>query len=277
MTFSPFLKAVLVSAMVISAPTLSADLSQTKQQVQRFSKALNHSYHGKIAIENFKVDAVKHQFVFGHGIVLTISTNIDELRRQQVTSQQQQIKKQPQLVLRNEKLEDKDSKQSLNKLRFQARNIAHQEFSLQKQIDSMQAQSLESKNEQQKDAIDKKIRTNQDKLKGILTEKMQVSRAIANYSDAVEQSSTKTVHVFRNTIYNKLVKQSYQMLCNDLALIEQLANNEQLTLVFEGLGEAEAKDHKAKVVNVDKAILIQCNNGELSVDEALKHSYSYQY
>ena len=79
MTFSLVFKAMLVSTLIISAPTLSADLSQTKQQAQRFSKELKHSYQGQTSIEGFKVKAVNHQFIFSHGIVLTVSTNIDKL------------------------------------------------------------------------------------------------------------------------------------------------------------------------------------------------------
>lgn len=266
---------MIVSSLVISTSSLSADLSQTKQQVQRFSKELNHSYHEKVAIKDFEVDTVKHQFIFGHGIVLTITTNIDELTQQEAISQQQQAK--TPLVLINEKTDDKASKQALNKLRFQARNIAHQEFSLKKQIDSMQSQSLQSQSEQQKDAIDQKIRSNQDKMRSLVIEKAQVSKAIASYSKAVEQNSVQLIKTSRDKIYTKLVKQSYHNLCNDQAFVEQLANNEQLTLVFEGLGDSDATGHKDKVVNVEKSSLTQCNSGDISAEQAFKQSYSYQY
>jgi len=277
MTFSSVFKAMIVSSVFISTASLSADLGQTKQQVQRLSKELSHSYHGQIALEDFEVDAIKHQFIFGHGIVLTITTNIDELTQHETVSQQQHTKEQPSLVLINEKAEDKTSKQTLNKLRFQARNIAHQEFSLQKQIDSMQSQSLQSQTDQQKDAIDKKIRIKQDRMRSLVTEKAQVSKAIASYSKVVEQNSEQRVKTTRDEIYTKLVKQSYYKLCNDLAFIEQLANNEQLTLVFEGLGDIDAAGHKDKMINIEKATLTQCHSGEISAEQAFKQSYSYQY
>jgi len=277
MTFSPLCKAILVSTLIISTPTLSADLSQTKQQAQRVSEELNHSYHGQIGIEGFKVNAVKHQFIFGHGIVLSVSTNIDELVLQKKSPLPVMIKQDQHQTLTSKSLEGKEAKQTLNELRLQARNIAHQEFSLQKQINSMQAQSLQSQSEQQKDTIDQKIRANQDKMKNLITEKRQVSKAIDDYSKMVEESSARSVKVSRDKIYTTLVKQSYHKLCNDLSFVSQLAENEQLTLVFKGLGDAEATGYKDRVINIDKDILTQCNNGNVSAEQALKQSYSYQY
>jgi hypothetical protein len=277
MTFSPVFKAMLVSTFIMSAPSLSADLSKPKQQAERFSKTLIHSYHGQTSIEDFKVNAVKHQFVFSHGLVFTISTNIDDLITMKHRSRQDNTSNEQQQSIINKSPEKKESKKILNELRFQARNIAHQEFSLQKQIDSMQAQSKKSQNEQQKDAIDQKIRTNQDKMTSLVTEKRQVSRDIANYAKVAEQKTVQSDQVAREVVYSKLVKQSYVELCDDLALVDQLADNEQLTLVFENLGEVEAAGFKDKVVNINKTILQQCNNGELTTEQALKESYSYQY
>ncbi len=268
---------MLVSTFIISAPSLSADLSQTKQQAQRFSKELNHSFHGKIAIEGFKVNAVNHQFIFSHGLVLTVSTNIDKLAEQVEPKKQVMIKQTQHQALTREARESKEPKQALNKLRFQARNIAHQEFSLQKQIDSMQSQSLKSQSDQQKDTIDKKIRANQEKMKNLIAEKRQVSKSISDYSKIVEESSAQSVKVSLDKIYTTLVKQSYHKLCNDLSFVSQLAENEQLTLVFKGLGDVEATGYKDRVINIDKDILTQCNNGNVSEEQALKQSYSYQY
>jgi len=275
MTFSPVFKAMLVSTFLVSAPSLSADLSKPKQQAERFSKTLNHSYHEQIAIEDFKVNDVKHQFVFSHGMVFTITTNIDDLVAMKHPSEQVRNKNEQYQSVMKKSPEKKDSKQRLNELRFQARNLAHQEFSLQKQIDSMQAQSIKSQNEHQKDSIDKKIRSNQDKMKSLVIEKMQVSKDIANYAIIAEQ---KTTQVSRDKIYSQLVQQSYLELCDDLALVDQLADNEQLTLIFESLGEySTSAGFNDKVVNINKATLKQCNSGELSPEQALKQSYSYQY
>jgi len=277
MTFSPLFKAMLVSTFIISTPTLCADLSQIKQQAQRFSKELNHSFYGKVPIEDFRVKAVNHQFVFSHGIVLTVSTNIDELFKQAEPSQQAMIKQGQQQALTREASESKKPKQTLNELRFQARNIAHQEFSLQKQIDSMQSQSLKSQSDKQKDTIDQRIRINQAKMTELIAVKRQVSKAIADYSKIVEESSAKSIKVSRDKIYTTLVKQSYHKLCNDITFVAHLAENEQLTLVFKKLGDAEATGYKDKIVNIDKAILKQCNDNEISANQALVQSYSYQY
>lgn len=270
---------MLVSAVIISAPTLSADHSQTKQQAQRFSSELNHYYHEQSSIENFRVNEINHQFILGHGLIFTISTNIDELMVNQKFSQQVMAKtaQQQQHVLANESSAKQEPKQQLNKLRFQARNIAHQEFSLQNQISSMQARSLQSANEEQKQAIDSKIRKNQDKLKNIIFEKAKVSRDIAHYSKQVAVIEAQVLLPSRAMIYQELVKQSYQLLCHDIQLIEQVAEEEQLTLIFEGLGETDAQGFQDEVLSINQTTLMQCNNNDISVEQAFMQGQRYQY
>lgn len=275
---SSLFKVMLTSSFLICAPVLSAELAPIKLQAQKMSDEFNHYYQVQSNIEDFRINQLTHHYIVGHGLTFMIDTNIDELMtRSSLDLSEPSLGKQVEPNHYVHSSAAKSPKQQLNDLHMQARNLAHQEFSLQKQISSMQSSSLNSNNEAQKQSIDNKIRSNQDKLKNIIFEKSKVANEIASFSSAVEHLDTQASKVSRAYLYNTLVNQSFQLLCQKSQVLENLAQSDKLTLIFKGLGQADAISYQDEIVTVERELVEQCSYGEISPQQLRQQSRSYQY
>jgi len=278
MSFKRFFKPTLLSTLIISTSALSADLAHIKSQASSFSHQLSSFYQANSTTEDFQISKINHQYLFNHGLIFTINTNVTELIADQ-TPQAHHQSQQEQIQHNNSNENNLSYAQSTNdiaKLRLTARNLAHQEFSLQKQIDSMQAMSLQS-DEQNKSSIDKSIRMNQDKLNNLIKQRAEVSQQIANKRMQQTMSDSTLPPLSRSQLYKTMLKQTYQLLCADQELDRQLTDDEKLTVIFKGLGEADEEGYKDSVVSIDKSTLEQCSNNEISLHQAINKSKKYQY
>ncbi len=277
MSYSVF-KTILASSLFISLAAHSADLSQTKLQAQKISDELNHAYQVQTNIENFRVNEIVHQYIVGYGLTFGISTNVDELVNVDNSIAATLIQdEQAQVSQREQDTESHKAKQELNTLRLQARNIAHQEFSLHKKINSMQSQSLKSGDEAQKQAIDDKIRVSQDKLKDITYEKAKVSNQIARLSTENHEQEDKPEQSSRGHLYQTLLNQSLQLLCQKPQLTAKLSKSDKLTLIFKALGQVDAINFQDEVISFEIDAVAQCSNGEISPLQLREQAHSYQY
>ncbi|MCJ8320484.1 MAG: hypothetical protein MJK12_12675 [Colwellia sp.] len=276
MLFKPCYKKALLSAFIVTAPAFSADLAIIKSQAQSVSNQLSQIYQANSTIDDFRINEISHQYLYNHGLVFTIETNINDL----ITNPQTQDKYNQQQGSHDSHsdnhLPNTQSNDELTELRFTARNLAHQEFSLQKQIQSMQTKSLQS-DELTKSAIDKKIRVNQDKMNQLIKEKAAVSQQITNQKLNNTMSNSSESPLSRAQLYKTMLKQTYQLLCDDQKLHHKLLDNEQLSVIFKDLGEEDGSGFQDNVVSIDKTTMMQCNNGEITQQQAVNASKKYQY
>jgi len=276
MLFKPCYKNALLSAFIFTAPAFSADLTIIKSQAQSVSNQLTRLYQEKSSVEDFRINEISHQYLYNHGVVFTIETNINEL----IANPKEQDNYNQNLNThdnhRDNHLPDTQPSDELTQLRLTARNLAHQEFSLQKQIQSMQTKSLHS-DDVTKSAIDKKIRVDQDKMNQLIKEKAAVSQQITDQklSNTVNNSSESPLS--RAQLYKTMLKQTYQLLCDDQELHHELSDNEQLSVIFKDLSEGEGSGFQNNVVSIDKVTMMHCNNKEITPQQALNKSNKYQY
>ncbi len=282
MLFNRFFKTYLLSSLIAIAPAYSSDLTSLKSQAESFSNQLSSFYQANSTIEGFYIDDISHQYLFNHGLVFTVKTNIEQLLADQRSQGHKAVQQAAHQVSKNEHSNDSRPELTTNdelaQLRLTARNLAHQEFSLQRQLESMQSSSLQSAHdEEKKSTIDKKIRINQDKMNSLIKERAAVSQQIANIRIQQTMSENSTPPLSRAQLYKTMLKQTYQLLCDDQELHPELADKEQLTVIFEGLGDADNTDHKDYVVSIEKTTIAQCNNNEISIQQAINDSQKYQY
>lgn len=278
MLFNRFCKNALLSVFVFTAPAFSADLGVIKSQANSFSNQLTRFYQENSTIKDFQVNDISHQYLYNHGLVFTIKTNVNELitqQKKQNSYSHEQNSHDNDNPSENQ-FSDTQSTDELSQLRLSARNVAHQEFSLQKQIQSMQAKSLQS-DELNKLAIDNKIRVNQDKMNQLIKEKADVAQKIAKQKINKLANDSSASPLSRAQLYKTMLKQTYQLLCNDQGLHNKLTDNEQLSIIFKDLGEEDNFGVQNNVVSIDKNTLMQCNNNEISHQQAVNQSKKYQY
>jgi len=276
MLFKPCYKNALLSAFIFTAPVFSADLTMIKSQAESVSNQLTQLYQANSTIEDFHIDDISHQYLYNYGLVFTIETNINELLTQtkvQKSYHQQQNSHNDHGDIHLSNAEPSDE---LTQLHLAARNLAHQEYSLQKQIKSMQKKSLQS-DDVTKSAIDKKIRVDQDKMKQLIKEKSAVSQQISDHKLKDSANSPSTSPLSRSQLYKTMLKQTYQLLCDDQDLHHELSDNEQLSVIFKDLGENDDLGFQDNVVSIDKATMMQCNNNEITQQQAVNASKKYQY
>lgn len=276
MLFKRFCKTALLSSLIVSAPVFSTNLTSIKLQAESFSNQLTSFYLTNTAIDEFQIDNIDHQYLFNYGLVFTVHTNIDQLLTDQVTQGNVTQEHIPYNYSHKSNSANSQVSDELAQLRLTARNLAHQEFSLQKQIDSMQAMSLQS-DEQKKSSIDKKIRINQDKMNSLISQRAEVSQQLVNKRMQQTMSDSAMPSLSRAQLYKTMLKQTYQLLCDDQGIQHQLTKEEKLTVIFKGMGESAENSYKDNVISVNKSIIEQCNSNEVSAQQAINNSDEYQY
>jgi len=275
MLTSHVVKIILLSISIASAPAYSSNFVTLKSQAESFSTQLASFFQTNATLEDFHINSISHQYIFNHGVVFTIKTNIDQLEDSYGTENNNQTSQIKEHHINNFKQDVSRSKNELNQLRLTAKNLAHHEFSLQKQINSMQSASLKS-NEIKKSSIDQKIRASQDQMKNLIKERAEVSQKI-DYIKVQDAMSDSTKFLSRAQRYKTLLKQTYQLLCNGQTLQNKLSDKEKLTIIFEGLGKADDTGYQNNIVDIEKLTITQCNKNEITAEQMAHSSTQYQY
>ena len=81
----------------------------------------------------------------------------------------------------------------------------------------------------------------------------------------------------RAQLYKTMLKQTYQLLCEDEKSHHQLSDREQLTFIFKELADVDTTKNRDEVISIDKSSITRCNNNEISYLQALELSKKYQY
>ena len=282
MLFNRLFKTSLLSSLIAIAPAYGSDLTSLKSQAENFSNQLTSFYQANSTIEDFYINDISHQYIFNHGLVFTVKTNIDQLLADQNSQAHNVVQQVDHQVINNEQSNNSHPTSTANdelaQLRLTARNLAHQEFSLQRQLKSMQSSSLQSAHDdEKKSTIDQKIRINQDKMNSLIKERAAVSQQIAKMRIQQTMRESATPPLSRAQLYKTMLKQTYQLLCDDQELHHGLSDKEQLTVIFAGLGDTDNTGQKNYVVSIEKTTIAQCINNEISEQQAINNSKKYQY
>ena len=255
------------------------DLSAIKEQGSLISENLSRVYQEELITKHFAINDISHQYLLGYGQVFTIETNIDFLPilNNLPTHQNEHLAHdKPQTEAHKQQL---TNKKELEALQLEQRNLAHHEFSLDKKIKSMQKRSKASNQESELQKLDKSIRQSQSELDELRDKKQLIAVQIKNkkMANTMQQSKEKPIQgLSRKAIYQKMLKRTYELVCND-KLLTASPENEQLTVIFKDLGEEEKDEYKDAVVTLSHEDINQCLNSKISTTQLNDRAKKYQY
>ncbi|QBG34976.1 hypothetical protein [Litorilituus sediminis] len=283
MRYFSALSAVAAGALLSSLPAQSADISTLKTEANILTDKLTSVYQQQTKLDSFAINEIEHYYLAGQGIAFKVDTNVDLLPvialSKGITNEEEVIDDE---LARSSKAMVKKEQEALNALRIEQRNLAHHEFSLHKKIESLQKRSANEENEESKQKFDSKIRQTQDELRQIITQKQQVSAQIENKEMSVTMSqsadtSASNTDFSRQDIYQVMLLQTFQQLCRSQALINELPEGENITVIFKGLGALNGDNYMDQIVVSSKDNLNDCLSTPSKLAASMQNSKKYQY
>ncbi len=283
MRYFSALSAVAAGALLTSLPAQSADISTLKTEANIITDKLTSVYQQQTKLDSFAINEIEHYYLAGQGIAFKVDTNVDLLP---VIALSKGIANEEAVIddelVRSSKAMVKKEQEALNALRVEQRNLAHHEFSLHKKIESLQKRSANEENEESKQKLDSKIRQTQDELRQVITQKQQVSAQIENKEMSVTMSqsadtSASNTDFSRQDIYQVMLLQTFQQLCSSQALINELPEGENITVIFKGLGALNGDNYMDQIVVSSKDNLSDCLSTPSKLAASMQNSQKYQY
>ena len=268
---------LLIIFMVSSTLVSANSLEKIKKYNQEYSKQLKQQLNAD-STGNALVLSVEHQYFHGQGIVFSIESNITQVKihLSEGTSNS----------LNNDDVAQEKPKNNsiieLNKLRMQARNSAHYEFSLSKKIKSLKNTSKQASSEEEQDNIDKILRKSQDEMKRVveqrklLAERMNNKKMeVAMHTDnSVSKAEISTDDNSFSQLQQQLLVNSVSLLCINGNFVEALTNRENINIVLKGDNEANQLD---LITVISRDTLAQCYQQQIDAFETIKVSNQYHY
>ena len=268
---------LLIIFMVSSTLVSANSLEKIKKYNQEYSKQLKQQLNAD-STGNALVLSVEHQYFHGQGIVFSIESNITQVKihLSEGTSNS----------LNNDDVAQEKPKNNsiieLNKLRMQARNSAHYEFSLSKKIKSLKKTSKQASSEEEQDNIDKILRKSQDEMKRVveqrklLAERMNNKKMeVAMHTDnSVSKAEISTDDNSFSQLQQQLLVNSVSLLCINGNFVEALTNRENINIVLKGDNEANQLD---LITVISRDTLAQCYQQQIDAFETIKVSNQYHY
>ena len=271
---------ILLTTAAISPPAKAIDLSAIKKQGNLISEKLAHEYQSQPITKRFAINDISHQYLMGYGQVFTVETNVDFLPILNSISSDSQHSHSNSVLSQTKNHKPKPHEQkTLANLQLEQRNLAHHEFSLHKKIESMQQQSKTSNQESTMQKLDQNIRKSQSELDQLREKKQLIAIQIQNKKMAnimKQSSSTSTPSVSRQTIYQNMLKKTYELVCSD-NLLSSLPENEHLTVIFTGLGDVEKDNYNDEVLVMNNNSIAKCQSQEITVTQLDTQVEKYQY
>lgn len=283
MRYFPVLSVVAAGALLTSLSAQSADIKALKAEANIITDKLTSIYQQQTKLDSFAINEIEHYYLAGQGITFKVDTNVDLLP---VIALSKGIADKDAVVddelAHSSKAMVKTEQKALNALRVNQRNLAHHEFSLHKKIESMQKHSTSEQSEESKQKLDNKIRHAQDELRQVITQKQQVSVQIKNKEMSVTMSRSadtdaSNADFSRQGLYQGMLMQTFQQLCSSQALVNELADDEHVTIIFKGLGALDGDDYMDEIVVSTKANLSECQSAANKFSASIENSQKYQY